>query len=68
VEFARCLTECWVLLYHRCVVFTMTKAAGESFVSALYNKYKNSTAEEEQLGIKIFVPKSAPGYTSQWNH
>ena len=57
-----------MLLYHRCVVFTMTKAAGESFVSALYNKYKNSTAEEEQLGIKIFVPKSAPGYTSQWNH
>jgi len=37
-------------------------AAGESFVSALYNKYDGN--EQEQQEVEIFVPKSAPGYTS----
>jgi len=41
----------------------MTKADGESFVSALYKKYENDDSEE-QLDIEILVPKSAPGYTS----
>jgi len=35
---------------------------GESFVSALYNKYDGN--EQDQQEIQIFVPKSAPGYTS----
>ena len=36
--------------------------ADESFVSALYNKYDDS--DQDQQEIEIFVPKSAPGYTS----
>ena len=41
-------------------------AAGESFVSALFNKYEKVTTknDREQQEVEIFVPKSAPGYTS----
>ena len=41
------------------------KADGESFVSALYNKYDDN--DEEPQAVKIYVPKSAPGCTSMWN-
>jgi len=46
-------------------LYVMSRADGESFVSALYNKYESTDQQEQE--IKIYVPKSAPGCTSMWN-
>ena len=57
------MTAMYICLLGACM---LKMAAGESFVSALFNKYEKATTknDREQQEVEIFVPKSAPGYTS----